>query len=397
MSSMSNWIRSGYRLVLSLLTDPKHFWKLAALVIIGDAVLTQLIITVIPYTEIDWETYMVQTGLYLKGEHDYSKISGPTGPLVYPAGHVRIHQVLYALTNGGKNMRLAQHIYGALYIATLALTCAIYRKARAVPNWLLILLPLSKRLHSIHALRMFNDCWVVLLSQLAILACQYGFSDSAWLLFSAAVSVKMSALLYLPGLLVISFKRRGPASTILSVVKLAATQVIIASPFLREHPWAYARGAFDLGRVFLYKWTVNWRFLREQTFLDHRMGPGPDGAWPVLSRGWKRPLFPAALGPITPDYIATVLFTSNLIGILFARSLHYQFYSWYAQQLPFLAWKTKYPIAARLVILTAIEYAWNVFPSTTFSSSILLLGNSALLLGVWFGEACGKDVTARRS
>jgi alpha-1,3-mannosyltransferase len=144
---------------------------------------------------------MVQTGLYLKGEHDYSKISGPTGPLVYvsllytwlrllttyhfryPAGHVRIHQVLYALTNGGKNMRLAQHIYGALYIATLALTCAIYRKARAVPNWLLILLPLSKRLHSIHALRMFNDCWVVLLSQLAILACQYGFSDSAWLLF----------------------------------------------------------------------------------------------------------------------------------------------------------------------------------------------------------------------
>jgi alpha-1,3-mannosyltransferase len=48
MSSMSNWIRSGYRLVLSLLTDPKHFWKLAALVIIGDAVLTQLIIMVIP-------------------------------------------------------------------------------------------------------------------------------------------------------------------------------------------------------------------------------------------------------------------------------------------------------------------------------------------------------------
>jgi alpha-1,3-mannosyltransferase len=137
------------------------------------------------------------------------------------------------------------------------------------------------------------------------------------------VSVKMSALLYLPGLLVISFKRRGPASTILSVVKLAATQVIIASPFLREHPWAYARGAFDLGRVFLYKWTVNWRFLREQTFLDHRWALGlmvghvtvlatfawfrwcqfDGGAWPVLSRGWKRPLFPAALGPITPDCV----------------------------------------------------------------------------------------------
>ena len=47
MSSVSSWIRSGYRLALALLTDPKHFWKLATLVIIGDAVLTQLIIMLI--------------------------------------------------------------------------------------------------------------------------------------------------------------------------------------------------------------------------------------------------------------------------------------------------------------------------------------------------------------
>lgn len=45
--------------------------------------------------------------------------------------------------------------------------------------------------------------------------------------------------------------------------------------------------------------------------------------------------------------VTTVLYTSNLIGILFARSLHYQFYSWYAMQLPFLAWRTKYPVAVR--------------------------------------------------
>jgi len=33
-------------------------------------------------TEIDWETYMIQIEVYLKGQRDYSKITGPTGPLV---------------------------------------------------------------------------------------------------------------------------------------------------------------------------------------------------------------------------------------------------------------------------------------------------------------------------
>lgn len=33
-------------------------------------------------TEIDWETYMVQTETFLKGQHNYSMITGPTGPLV---------------------------------------------------------------------------------------------------------------------------------------------------------------------------------------------------------------------------------------------------------------------------------------------------------------------------
>jgi len=47
--------------------------------------------------------------------------------------------------------------------------------------------------------------------------------------------------------------------------------------------------------------------------------------------------------------IATVVYTSNLIGILFSRSLHYQFYSWYAQQIPFVVCKTVYPWWIRCV------------------------------------------------
>lgn len=82
-----------------LLTDHRYFTILALLVVLGDVVLTQLIIRFVPCkhqspnakarltgmftdTEIDWETYIYQLELYLDGERDYGLIEGPTGPLV---------------------------------------------------------------------------------------------------------------------------------------------------------------------------------------------------------------------------------------------------------------------------------------------------------------------------
>jgi alpha-1,3-mannosyltransferase len=101
-TSMLTIIHNVLGLVKSLLFDPRYFWSLATLVIIGDAVLTELIIKAIPCTyhdmirarsrtinpsrtdtEIDWETYMVQTEIYIKGQHNYTLITGPTGPLVH--------------------------------------------------------------------------------------------------------------------------------------------------------------------------------------------------------------------------------------------------------------------------------------------------------------------------
>ncbi|KAG9318731.1 mannosyltransferase [Chiua virens] len=390
----------------SLLLDKRYFWALSGLVILGDAFLTQLIIRFIPYTEIDWETYMVHIDLYLAGERSYTKITGPTGPLVYPAGHVHIHHWLHLVTDGGLNVALAQQVYGVLYILSLVLVCCIYRQAGA-PNWTVLLLPLSKRLHSIFALRLFNDCWSIVFVQAAILACQTAWDDLGTLLFSLALSIKMSALLYLPGLLVILFKRHGLLITIRHMALLALIQFLLAYTFLAEDASAYLQNAFDLSRVFLYKWTVNWRFLDEDTFLSRSWARGllvghltvlvafglfrwcraDGGVTLILRRGFCRPGRPCHA---LRSYVATVLMTCNLIGILFARSLHYQFYSWYAQQVPFLARRTKYPILVQLAILASIEYAWNVFPSTSLSSAVLLTSNCALVLGIWFGYAEGK-------
>jgi alpha-1,3-mannosyltransferase len=38
----------------------------------------------------------------------------------------------------------------------------------------------------------------------------------------------------------------------------------------------------------------------------------------------------------------------------------------------------------------SIEYAWNVFPSTTLSSAVLGMSHVVLLVGIWFGYAEGK-------
>ncbi|KAH9484100.1 Dol-P-Man:Man(5)GlcNAc(2)-PP-Dol alpha-1,3-mannosyltransferase [Psilocybe cubensis] len=131
---------------------------------------------------------MIQTKVFLQGQHNYSLITGPTGPLVYPAGHVRIHHFLYDITDAGRNIQLAQIIYGILYMATLVLSCAIYRSAGNIPNWVILLLPMSKRLHSIFVLRLFNDCWSVMAVQASILCFQNGFFDTGILLFRFVTS-----------------------------------------------------------------------------------------------------------------------------------------------------------------------------------------------------------------
>ncbi|KIJ34658.1 glycosyltransferase family 58 protein [Sphaerobolus stellatus SS14] len=393
-----------------LLFNPRYFWAVAAGIIVGDAVLTQLIIRYVSFTEIDWETYMYHIDLFTKGERNYALIVGPSGPLVYPAGHVWIHRFLSSITNSGLNLRLAQQIYGGLYLLSNVLTCAIYRRG-GVPNYVLLTLPLSKRLHSIFVLRLFNDGWTLILSQMAILAYAYNLDDLGSILLSAALSVKMSVLLYVPGLLVILFKKHGLVGTLRHVATIITVQLAIASTFLQSYPKEYLANAFEFSRVFIYRWTVNWRFVSEETFLSHKWAyillaghlstlclfawfkwcRSDGGTINVLFRGLQNPLSRPSSRAVSSDQIITVLFTSNLIGIIFARSLHYQFYSWYAQQLPFLLSRTKFPYALRLILLACIEYCWNVFPSTYLSSRLLLAANLGVLYGIWNGFPEGVD------
>jgi hypothetical protein len=82
--------------------------------------------------------------------------------------------------------------------------------------------------------------------------------------------------------------------------------------------------------------------------------------------------------------ILTILFTSNMIGSLFARSLHYQFYSWTAWTMPFLLWQTGWHPVLEVVTWMVEEWAWNVFPSTRASSFAVVAVYAAVLSGVWW-------------
>ncbi len=75
---------------------------------------------------------MQQVKYALKGEKNYTRISGDTGPIVYPAGHLVAYRLLHSLTSAGSNIRRAQYIFVGLYLLNLLLVFRLYYKSRRV-------------------------------------------------------------------------------------------------------------------------------------------------------------------------------------------------------------------------------------------------------------------------
>lgn len=89
----------------------------------------------------------------------------------------------------------------------------------------------------------------------------------------------------------------------------------------------------------------------------------------------------------SPSTIAYTLLSCNFVGIVFARTLHYQFYSWYFHALPLLLWgATDLPLVLKVATLLGIEYAFNVGDAagaaTPFSSAVLQQAHWLMLAGI---------------
>ncbi|XP_076632886.1 alg3, alpha-1,3- mannosyltransferase [Colletes latitarsis] len=405
--NVKNWYKNylDWGKVVSLFTDPRKLLLIGKVFIVLEIILNILVIERVPYTEIDWKAYMQEVEGFLNGTLDYSKLRGDTGPLVYPAGFVYIFSILYYVTEHGTNIKIAQYFFAALYIILLLLVFRIYAKAKKVPPYVLIIMCCtSYRIHSIFTLRLFNDPIAMVL----LFASLNAFLDNRWylgsILYSFAVSVKMNILLFAPALLIAYLYNLGLFKTIAHLFVCASIQLILGLPFILHNALTYIKGAFNFGRVFEFKWTVNWRFLPEHVFIHpyfHALLLSLHiltllycvPTWIRYMKSYRdlkhiekgiksqQKKLELDMSNVSQLFILP-MFAANFIGIVFSRSLHYQFYIWYYHTLPYIAWCTNYKTAIKLTILGIIELCWNTYPSTVFSSVSLHICHLMLLFGL---------------
>ena len=409
----------------------RHLW----LLVFGlDLSVAVLVAYRVRYTEIDWRAYMQQVHqVYVGGERDYARVRGQTGPLVYPGGFLRAYRWLQQCSRGGEHIAVAQRIFAALHAlhATLhyaTLAVALHDQTpTAFPLswklcWCTVLGMASRRVMSIYVLRLFNDAVESVTMQLALLLLVYNRRSQraspatpspvarrrtapraslivdalAALVFSLAVSIKMNALLYAPAVLLLVAAAHGlRRALILLIVVCGAVQLVLGWPFLSRHPISYLRRAFELSRVFEHRWSVNYAFLPVRLFTSRALAMALLSAHVAvlaLAAYWllgrarasqRRRLLHTASGALL------TLGWCHHVGILFARTLHYQFLAWNWWLLPFLCLsgaparlrpRHRWRQLARIVLLRVtplgiIEVVFQIYPPRPLASAALHLAH----------------------
>ena len=205
---------------------------------------------------------------------------------------------------------------------------------------------------------------------------------------------------------------------------------------------SYMTRAFNLSKDFEYKWTVNFKFIEESLFLNKRFGhvlicillfmlistahfiwcAKDGGLYGYIMKYWsvntdnkgneqksnKTSSSPKKGGKkkgknkgdtkkgsgsgkkrkghtkeINGEYFLDRLFLCNFMGIVFAKSLHFQFYVWYFHTIPYLAWRSTLPLLIKWCVILGIEVIWSfVFPSNAVSSLLLWVLHLILLCAV---------------
>ena len=310
-----------------------------------------------------------------------------------------------------------------IFLSTLLSQKSLNNKKSIFEKLFVFSILLSKRTLSVFVLRLFNDCFSVSIGLFSIFLLFLSFEnrnssrirsmffDSFLFVYSLSVSAKANTLLWAPGVFFVVYTlEKSFFKTVHKIFLFCGVpQLALGLPFLEKNPIGYLKKSVELSRVFQYKWTVNLKFLPENIFLSKELSLAllllTFFTWFLLyTFVWKN--FERPLNFKTAYF---VILSSNFVGIVFSRTLHYQFYVWYSFSAPFLllnsTWFTeKFEVLNnlyRICILFCIEFAYNFPPRlecsflkgfgvdfcdnpATWASSLLLqLAHFSILVGIF--------------
>lgn len=286
----------------------------------------------------------------------------------------------------------------------------------------------GRRARQVFALGLFNDAVAATVIAVALLL----LSRRRWLagcvLYSFAVAIKMNNLLFAPGLAVLLMHYTGWRHSLGYIAACAAVQVGLGAPFLLQFPREYVMGAFNLGRQFEQQWSVNFVFLPEAVFSSKLLAVGLLAAtvaclgfmrFTVCALARKPPskadrarradvLFPGRhptspfTGPcivgntgvpipaetaarVIEHHILLVLASSNIVGVVLARSIHFQFFVWYWHAVLLHAVSSRVTGIFWPVWGYFFMRFWEFHPPTELSSGIVFICHALLLLSMAWG------------
>ena len=274
-------IAATIKLTSNLLFKWEYFPLLAILLVFGEYVLCTLIIHKIPYTEIDWRAYMQEVeGPFVHNDWNYTNLGGRYRPACVSCGvclYLRRYETCGRLEScygrnkpregpvGDYDRPVDIQIY--IYSKPSACSCHVWSSAPEKYATMGMYFDMPVKTNTfIFVLRLFNDGIAMGFLYAALLL----FTKQRWtlgcILFSIAFSVKMNIILFAPALFLLLLKATGIVGTVMNIVLCAVIQVLLGLPFMMEDFWGYINGSFELGRVFKFKWTVNWKFYQKKFF-----------------------------------------------------------------------------------------------------------------------------------
>jgi len=258
---------------------------------------------------------------------------------------------------------------------------------------------------------LFNDAWVSFFLWAGTCLMVHRYFPAGAFLWSVAVGVKITALLALPAIGLIAIQGLGLTEAIYVGMYCIMVQLISAITFVEAGNTHYFQRAFDFGRQFEFKWTVNWRFLGEETFLDRNfqisllvvhvslllafiqyrwVRPSSTGIGNFIYKYCHTMEYRVEQGyikKVTATYVMDTILASLAIGLLCARTLHYQFYAYLGWISPYLLWRAGFHPILVYANLAVQEWAWLVYPSTDVSSMLAVGQLVVAVASAWVGSA----------